>query len=1469
MFSFPHRSTTMINKTLLLPLLLSLIIGVYLFPRGQQTQPSAASRSTSLQGAAALAHLKANGDYNALNEALRKARYRINSLPRQPLSQLAGAPIGEFAAQNAAQALQTYFTEDGSVHLLPAQKAAWQLGLKLRGIGTQECPLPVATTKTSAQNNRVQIYKHFGNQQPAELIEWYVNTPAGLEQGFTLNQRPAMDRQAPLRLVFALTGNLHPKLAADAQAVTMVSNNGNAVLQYDKLASVDATGRALPSRMEVRGHELALVVDDTEAVYPITIDPTFTQVKQLTASDGAADDGFGAAVAISGDTVVVGALYATIGGNSSQGAAYIFQRDQGGTNNWGEVAKLEAPSGEADDNFGAAVTIDGDTVAVGALLGDSIANNDDEGAVYIYERNQGGANNWGLIKKISASDGASGASFSWAISLSGDRLAVGSNYINSSQGAVYLFERDYDPNNPGTPLADNWGERKILTASDGAANDEFGYAVALSNETLLVGAVLGNASSVNEGAAYVFERNQGGTDNWGQTKKLTASDNALNDYFGAAVALHNDTAVVGAPDDDDAGSSSGSAYVFLRDQGGTDNWGQIKKLTAGDAATNDQFGFAAAIDGDTAVIGAVGDNVGSNTDQGSAYAFLRDYDPNNPGTPLSNNWGQFKQVKASDGGSFDQFSYFLAFQGETLIVGSIGDDIGSNSDQGSAYIFKFLSTCPTLTLSPSSLPAGTVNTAYSAQTITVSGGSGTYTFSVSAGSLPTGMSLNANTGVLDGTPTAVNTFNFTITATDVSTDCVGSRAYSLTINGPTWTGAVSSDWHTAGNWSDNTVPASGADVTLPSSGVTNEVSISTNDVTVNNLTLNSGRTLNLSGNHTLTINGTLTLAGGNITAATGSTIVVGTAGTISRTSGYIIGSLRKNISSTGSFTYHIGTANGYSPVAITINGGTGDLTITAFQTSMPGLAAPTLALSRYWNLTSTLTSPDLNLSFTYQDADVPGTANESLFRILKDTNGSTPITQPGGSTDNVDETTNIASISNVTSFSNWSAGQPDAPLAVQLASLNAYANKASVKGGGGVTVAWQTGYEADHLGFNVYREDRGQRVKINPALIAGSALLAGEHTPLTAGNSYTWTDVRGAAGANYWLEEIDLSGASIWHGPVFANGINADSEIVSQQPRAKLLSELNSISSPASQIEWTEAADEFAEQDSAAFGRVAALSVANNPKSAPWTLPNQTAMKLSVRQTGWYRVTQAELAAAGFNTNVNPLLLQLYADGVEVPMKVIGKAAFGFEALEFFGRGLDLPVTDTRIYWLTFGNRPGQRLETVAARTTTQFSSTSFRSVVERKDRVIYFSGLLNGEAENWFGPVINASGVVQKLATRFVDRNVTATLEVTLQGVTDQAHTVNLEFNGRYLGTLNFTGKGHPVQRYELPGAWLLEGENEIKLVSAAGASDINLIDVLRLTYARAYRAENDALSFSLGAGQSALITGFSSPSVIFLKFI
>ena len=337
-----------------------------------------------------------------------------------------------------------------------------------------------------------------------------------------------------------------------------------------------------------------------------------SEVTKLVPSDAQAGP-IGFSVAISGDTAVVGARSDSVGG-----ATYLFQRDQGGAGNWGEVKKLVASDAETNDQFGYSVAVNGDTAVVGAWLEDGGGTS--AGAAYVFQRDQGGPNNWGQVKKLTASDAQANDEFGFSVAVNGDTAVVGAPFEDAAGGccddfgAAYVFQRDQGS-------ADNWGQVKKLTASGAQPGAEFGHSVAVSGDDAVVGAYLERVGLISDaGTAYVFGRDQGGADNWGEVKKLTASDVQAGDNFGYSVAVSGDTTVVGARHEDAGGNTAGAAYVFERDQGGADNWGEVEKLIASDAQTNDQFGWSAAISGDTAVVGARFEDAGGNN-AGAAYVY--------------------------------------------------------------------------------------------------------------------------------------------------------------------------------------------------------------------------------------------------------------------------------------------------------------------------------------------------------------------------------------------------------------------------------------------------------------------------------------------------------------------------------------------------------------------------------------------------------------------------------------------------------------------------------------------------------------------------------------------------------------------------------------------------------------------------------------------------------------------------------
>jgi len=229
-----------------------------------------------------------------------------------------------------------------------------------------------------------------------------------------------------------------------------------------------------------------------------------SQVKKIVADEGSADDGFGSAIAISGDRIVVG-MPGDDSLSTDAGSAFIFARNQGGNNNWGQEAKISVNTlfhlGSAE-KFGLVVAIDGDNVVIGAPGTDG--NGIDSGRAYLFNRNEGGDNSWGKVTDLSASDGAAYYEFAISVSISGEFVTVGSpndnNAKGSSAGAVYIYKKDEGG-------ANSWGELKKILSNDGIALDYFGTSVSIAGDYAVVGAqgqdTLGPRTA--NGAAYILE----------------------------------------------------------------------------------------------------------------------------------------------------------------------------------------------------------------------------------------------------------------------------------------------------------------------------------------------------------------------------------------------------------------------------------------------------------------------------------------------------------------------------------------------------------------------------------------------------------------------------------------------------------------------------------------------------------------------------------------------------------------------------------------------------------------------------------------------------------------------------------------------------------------------------------------------------------------------------------------------------
>ncbi len=374
---------------------------------------------------------------------------------------------------------------------------------------------------------------------------------------------------------------------------------------------------------------------------------------KLLASDGASGDRHGESVAISGDTAVVGAPFDS-DVFSDEGAAYVYVRNG---SVWSEQAKLTASDGVNQDLFGYSVAVSNDTVVIGAYGDDD--GGSFSGSAYVFTRN---GTLWSEQAKLTASDAALGDIFGFSVSVSGDTVVIGApddDDNGGGSGSAYVFARS-----GGT-----WTEQQKITASDGAADDRFGNAVSVSGDTALIGAHHDDDDGSFSGSAYVYER-AGGI--WSEQTKLTASDAAASDFFGFSVSLSGDTAVIGAYGDDDNGGFSGSAYVYKRSGS---SWSEQAKLTASDGVTLDQFGYSVSVSGDIVAVGAWADD-DDGSFSGSAYLYLRSDDQ----------WAPVGKLLASDAAANDHFGIAIAVAGNTVVVGArLDGDNGSSS--GSAYVF--------------------------------------------------------------------------------------------------------------------------------------------------------------------------------------------------------------------------------------------------------------------------------------------------------------------------------------------------------------------------------------------------------------------------------------------------------------------------------------------------------------------------------------------------------------------------------------------------------------------------------------------------------------------------------------------------------------------------------------------------------------------------------------------------------------
>jgi hypothetical protein len=611
-----------------------------------------------------------------------------------------------------------------------------------------------------------------------------------------------------------------------------------------------------------------------------------------------------------------------------------------------------------------------------------------------------------------------------------------------------------------------------------------------------------------------------------------------------------------------------------------------------------------------------------------------------------------------------------------------------------------------------------------------------------------------------------------------------------------------------------------------------------------NLVFSGGGTKTLAGSLTQTsgtggryisvVSGTtLNMAGSNLTTANGANnggVALQVAGTLLMNTGASTLTLNGNVTNTGT---------------ISVDGSGGGCNTTQGKAAINGTGTISGG-GTYWLSDVTLASTVTGTGITVYDANGTGIG----FNI------------PGGQT-----------------------SCTAAPTAVRLVSFTATVH------GSRVLLRWRTAVESNNLGFRLYREAGGASSLVTPDLISGSALMVGRRTAMSGGRSYVWwddlPDGTDPSTVRYWLVDVDLRAGPTFHGPAIPELSCEPPPEVHNTPRLRQLTEVRNaprprqlaeVSSTPGSRQLSALLDEWSVvplPGTSGQGRPAG-SVSHSPAPtkgtatpAQWNLTAAHSLKVGISQAGWYRVTGQDLSNHGLD-KVDANRLQLFADGREVALATRGvgrgRNLSAGSTVEFYATGLDSQWTGERTYWLLAGNSAGRRVGKASAQATTA-APASFAYTVESAPKLIYFSALMNGDGDKYFGPVVSTDTTAPTTLPLEVRNGAPAgqaALDVAIQGVTDGAHVVAVLINGNPVGQVQFDGQALGTAHLLFDQATsLVEGTNQVAVVAQGGDMDFDLVRSVGLTYWRRYVADANALAMSALGGSRLVVAGFSSASV------
>ncbi len=392
---------------------------------------------------------------------------------------------------------------------------------------------------------------------------------------------------------------------------------------------------------------------------------------------------------------------------------------------------------------------------------------------------------------------------------------------------------------------------------------------------------------------------------------------------------------------------------------------------------------------------------------------------------------------------------------------------------------------------------------------------------------------------------------------------------------------------------------------------------------------------------------------------------------------------------------------------------------------------------------------------------------------------------------------------------------------------------------GRAVVSWRLGPASDVVGFRVWREVGGRRELLTPGLVAGPVLTS--RAALMAGSEPGWIDSRPLAGATYLLESLHQDGSTRWTSAAPASGKPPvlSAELVAASPPA-LLREQSSLG--------VETAD---------FPLVPARP---GSRELQWQLARAPAVKMTVTRAGVVRVPAESLFAAGVPVGTPAAALQLFREARPVARTVLaadGRTLQRGDAVEFYGYGMDTRYSGVAVYWLTAGAGQGRNMRVVPA-AAGDAALASFLAASEIRERVTWFGAARNGDAEKFFGPAIYSQARQRTFTLDAVDPGAAgARLELSVQGVTEVHHSVNVTLNGLPLGALSFDGAVPASISFALPPGTLVPGDNVVQLVAPAPA-DVSLEQSVRVVYPRQTTRGTGALDFTLEGGTATRLQDF-----------